>query len=91
MTSNQVSGDALLDAAEHGETVVVTRDGVPVGEFIPRSGATVPERTTVAEQLAELRRKHPPDPEFGEHLEKVVRELRESAGDGVREWLWHEK
>jgi antitoxin (DNA-binding transcriptional repressor) of toxin-antitoxin stability system len=84
MTSNQVSGDALIDAAEHGETVVVTRDGVPIGEFVPRP-ATAPEPTTIAERLAELERKYPPDPEFGDLLEEIHRELNESGGE-VREW-----
>ena len=90
MPSTEVSGDVLIDAAEHGETVVVTRDGTPIGEFVPRPD-TNSERTSVAERLAELDRAHPPDPEFGEHLERVVRELRESTEDGVREWLWDDK
>lgn len=84
MPSTEVSGDALIDAAEHGETVIVTRDGTPIGEFVPRP-ATAPERTTVAERLAELRRKHPPDPAFGDLLEEIHHELNESYGE-VREW-----
>lgn len=83
MPSTEVSGDALLDAAEHGETVVVTRDGVPVGEFVPRS--TTPKETPFAERWAEFRRKHPPDPEFADILEEVHRELNEQDAE-VREW-----
>ena len=84
MTSTQVSGDALIDAAEHGETVIVTRDGVPIGDFVPRPPTTL-EGTTVAERLAELDEKYPPDPEFGDLLEEIHRELNESGGE-VREW-----
>jgi prevent-host-death family protein len=28
---------SILDAVEHGETVVITRDGVPVGRLVPRT------------------------------------------------------
>src|ERR1035437_2537911 len=35
---------SILDAVEHGETVVITRDGVPVGRLVP-------ERRTAADRL----------------------------------------
>ena len=35
---------SLLDSVEHGETVIVTRDGVPVGRLAP-------ERRTSADRL----------------------------------------
>jgi prevent-host-death family protein len=75
---------SVLREVAKGETVVVTTDdGAPFARIVP-------DRTTVLERLAELREKYPPNPEFGDHLEKVVRELRESAGD-VRERLWDDK
>lgn len=85
MTETQATREtaSMLRQVANGETVLITTDdGAPMARLVP-------DRTTVAERLAELRRKHPPDPEFGDHLEKVVRELRESAG-GVREHLWRD-
>lgn len=74
----------MLREVAKGETVLITTDdGAPFARLEP-------DRRTVVERLGELREKYPPDPEFGEHLETVVRELRESAG-GVREHLWHDK
>lgn len=75
---------SLLRKVANGETVLVTTDdGDPVARIVP-------ERSTVLERLTELQEKYPPDSEFGEHLEKPVREMRASAG-GVREWLWYDK
>jgi antitoxin (DNA-binding transcriptional repressor) of toxin-antitoxin stability system len=76
---------SMLREVANGETVLVTTDdGAPFARIEP-------DRTTAVERLAALREKHPPNPEFGDHLEKVVRELRESTDDGVREWLWDDK
>jgi antitoxin (DNA-binding transcriptional repressor) of toxin-antitoxin stability system len=75
---------SVLREVANGETVLITKDdGAPFARIEP-------DHKTVVERLAELRRKFPPDPEFGEHLERTVRELRESAG-GVREHLWHDR
>jgi hypothetical protein len=63
----------------NGDTVLVTRDGVPVGRFVP-------ERTTVGEQIANVMRAMPADPDFGEHLANTVDELRAWTGDAEREW-----
>jgi antitoxin (DNA-binding transcriptional repressor) of toxin-antitoxin stability system len=86
MTETQVTREtaSMLREVANGETVLVTTDdGVPLARITP-------ERSTVAERVAELERKYPPDPEFGEHLERTVRELREAAG-GVRERLWDDR
>lgn len=69
----------LLDAIEHGETVVVTRDGVPVGRFTP-------ERRTSADRLKAALREHPADPEFADDLAAVRADLRSAFTDEVREW-----
>jgi prevent-host-death family protein len=81
MTATQASRNfaALLDAVEHGDTVLVTRDGVPVGRFVP-------ERITVAEQLAGVMRNKPADSGFGDHLADTVRDLRSWTDDSEREW-----
>jgi len=80
MTATQASRNfaALLDAVEHGDTVLVTRDGVPVGRFVP-------ERATVRDQLAEVMRIRPADPAFGDHLAETVRDLRAWTDDAQRE------
>jgi prevent-host-death family protein len=85
MTESEASRDfaAMLDEVAGGETVLLTRDGKPVARVTP-------EQPTTAERLADLLERYPPNPEFGEHLERVVREIRESAG-GPREWLWDDK
>ena len=56
---------SLLDAVEHGETVVITRDGVPVGRLAP-------ERHTAADRLTAALREHPAEP-------AMVRTLRPQA------------
>ncbi len=87
MTETEASREfvSMMREVASGETVLVTSDdGAPLARIVP-------ERKSAAERLAELREKYPPNPEFGEHLEKVVRELRGSTDDGVREWLWNDK
>lgn len=69
----------LLDAVEHGETVVVTRDGVPVGRFSP-------ERRTSADRLKAALSEHPADPGFAHDLAAVRTDLRAAFSDEVRQW-----
>jgi prevent-host-death family protein len=58
----------ILDAVEHGETVVITRDGVPVGRFVP-------ERRTSADRLRAALRDHPADTGFADDLERIHADL----------------
>jgi prevent-host-death family protein len=59
----------LLDAVEQGETVIITRDGVPVGRLIP-------EQRTSADGLKAALRKHPADAGFAEDLDAAHASLR---------------
>lgn len=70
---------SLLDAVEHGETVVVTRDGVPVGRLSP-------ERSTAADRLKAAFREHPADGGFADDLRAVHSDLRAAFNDEVRGW-----
>jgi prevent-host-death family protein len=70
---------SLLDAVEHGETVVITRDGVPVGRLAP-------ERRTAADRLKAALREHPADGRFADDLAAVHDHLRSSFSDEVRVW-----
>jgi hypothetical protein len=46
----------------------------------------VPERITVAEQVAEVLRTKPADSGFGDHLAATVRDLRSWTDYSEREW-----
>ena len=70
---------SLLDAVEHGETVVVTRDGVPVGRLAP-------ERRTSADRLKDALREHPADDGFADDLDAAHGSLRSTFSDEVRGW-----
>jgi prevent-host-death family protein len=70
---------SLLDAVEHGETVVVTRDGVPVGRIAP-------ERRTSADRLKAALREHPADAGFVDDLVAAHADLRSSFSEEVRGW-----
>jgi prevent-host-death family protein len=70
---------SLLDAVEHGETVVVTRDGVPVGRLAP-------DRSTTADRLKAALREHPADAGFADDLTAVHADLRSAFSDEVRGW-----
>jgi prevent-host-death family protein len=70
---------AILDAVEHGETVVITRDGVPVGRLVP-------ERRTSADRLRAALRDNPADAGFADDLERAHDELRSAFDDEVRAW-----
>lgn len=69
----------LLDAVEHGETVVVTRDGVPVSRLVP-------ERSTAADRLKAALREHPADGGFADDLSAVHADLRAALSDEVCGW-----
>jgi prevent-host-death family protein len=69
----------ILDAVEHGETVVITRDGVPVGRLIP-------ERRTSADRLKAALLDNPADAGFADDLERAHNNLRSTLSDEVRGW-----
>ena len=68
-----------VNAVEHGETVVITRDGVPVGRLVP-------ERRTSADRLKAALRDNPADAGFADDLERVHDDLRSAFSDEVRGW-----
>ncbi|HEV3383037.1 MAG TPA: type II toxin-antitoxin system prevent-host-death family antitoxin [Trebonia sp.] len=69
----------ILDAVEHGETVVITRDGATVGKLVP-------ERRTSADRLKTALRDNPADAGFADELERAHEDLRTSFSDEVRGW-----
>lgn len=81
MTATQAARNfaGLLDAVEHGEAVVITRDGVTVGRFVP-------ERRTTADRLAEALRAHAVDSAFADDLEAAHTDLRAAFTDEVHTW-----
>lgn len=81
MTATQAARNfaGLLDAVEHGDAIVITRDGVPVGRFVP-------ERRTTADRLKDALRDHAADPRFADDLEAVRAQLRSAFPDVVRTW-----
>jgi prevent-host-death family protein len=81
MTATQAARNfaGLLDAVEHGEAVVITRDGVVVGRFVP-------ERCTTADRLRDALRDHPADPAFADDVETAHADLRVAFTDEVRTW-----
>jgi prevent-host-death family protein len=81
MTATEASRNfgTVLDAVEQGETILLTRDGITIGKIVP-------EHSNVAERLAEVFKKYPADPGFGDHLEETVRDLRAFMHEQEREW-----
>lgn len=69
----------ILDQVERGETIVITRDGIPVGRLAP-------ERLTSAERLKAALRDNPVDEGFADDLEAARGDLREMFTDEVRGW-----
>ena len=69
----------ILDQVERGETIVITRDGVPVGRLTP-------ERRTSAERLKAALRDNPADEGFADDLEEAHAGLRATFTDEVRGW-----
>lgn len=69
----------ILDQVERGETIVITRDGVPVGRLTP-------ERRTSAERLKAALRDNPADEGFADDLEAAHIGLRAAFTDEVRGW-----
>jgi antitoxin (DNA-binding transcriptional repressor) of toxin-antitoxin stability system len=80
MTDIQAINDfaAILAAAEEGESVIVTKNGVPIGTFIP-------DRTPIGVRIQEVMRKYPVDPDFADDIEAAMREMR-AQPDRVTEW-----
>lgn len=70
---------SLLDAVEHGEVVVITRDGIPVGRLSP-------ERRTSADRLKAALADQRVDEGFADDLAAVHEELRSAFTDEVRGW-----
>jgi prevent-host-death family protein len=70
---------SILDAVEHGETVVITRDGVPVGRLVP-------DRRTSADRLKTALLDNPADPGSADDLNRVHDDLRSAFSDEVRGW-----
>jgi prevent-host-death family protein len=70
---------SILDQVERGETIVITRDGVPVGRLAP-------ERRTSAERLKAALRDNPADEGFADDLEAAHVGLRAAFTDEVRGW-----
>jgi prevent-host-death family protein len=81
MTATQAARNfaGLLDAVEHGEAIMITRDGVPVGRFVP-------ERQTTADRLKDAIRNHAADSQFADDVDTVRAELRSAFADEVRTW-----
>jgi prevent-host-death family protein len=81
MTATQAARSfaAMLDAVEHGEDIVITRDGMPVGRFIP-------ERLTAADRLKATFRAHPPDSAFADDLVAAQADLRSEFPSKVHSW-----
>jgi prevent-host-death family protein len=69
----------ILDQVERGETIVITRDGVPVGRLAP-------ERRTSAERLKAALRDNPADEGFADDLEAAHADLQSAFKDEVRGW-----
>jgi prevent-host-death family protein len=69
----------ILDQVERGETIVITRDGVPVGRLSP-------ERRTSAQRLQAALRDNPADDGFADDLEAAHADLRSAFTDEVRGW-----
>jgi prevent-host-death family protein len=69
----------ILDKVERGETIVITRDGVPVGRLAP-------ERRTSAERLKAALQASPADPLFADDLEAIHADLQSAFNNEVRGW-----
>jgi prevent-host-death family protein len=50
---------SLLDAVEHGETVVITRDGKPIARIVPETDRRHAEVGRVFAEIAEFRKTMP--------------------------------
>lgn len=70
---------SILDQVEHGETIVITRDGIPVGRIAP-------ERRTSAERLKAALRDNPADERFADDLEAARADLRAAFTGEVHGW-----
>jgi prevent-host-death family protein len=50
---------SLLDAVEHGETVVITRDGKPIARLVPEADRRQAEVEHVLAEIEEFRKTMP--------------------------------
>jgi prevent-host-death family protein len=66
----------LLDEVERGETVVITRDGVPVARLVS-------DRRSSAERLADLLKDHPADDNFSDDLDAVRADMRRLSDEDL--------
>lgn len=81
MTATQAARNfaGLLDAVEHGESIVITRDGVAVGRFVP-------DRRTTAERLKDALHEQSADAGFADDVEAARVDIRSRFTDEVRSW-----
>jgi prevent-host-death family protein len=47
---------SLLDRVANGETIEITRRGVPVAKLVPATGNESPDLTRIANEIRELRK-----------------------------------
>ena len=66
----------LLDEVERGETIVVTRDGIPVGRLIP-------DRRTSAKRLNDAVHDHPADDKFADDVDAVRADMRRLSDEDL--------
>ncbi|MQA27177.1 MAG: type II toxin-antitoxin system prevent-host-death family antitoxin [Micromonosporaceae bacterium] len=64
---------ALLDRVEHGETVLITRDGQPVARVEP-------ETVAAGARVLALFAEHRTDPDFADDLESAHVAMRDLPG-----------
>jgi prevent-host-death family protein len=51
----------LLDRAARGETITITRHGVPAAQLVPIGGGQKPTHQAIVEGMRELRKRVKPD------------------------------
>ncbi len=66
----------LLDEVERGETVVITRDGIPEARLVP-------DRRTSAKRLTDARQDHPADDKFADDLDAGRADMRQLSDEDL--------
>ena len=69
----------LLDDVVNGESIVITREGRPVGRLSPES-------STTADRLVRIMEENPLDAAFMEDVEEARRLLRGLPPDAIPAW-----